>query len=52
MRGIFLTNGLETVVYVIDGLSTDNTREIAVEKGAYDHTRRAGRKRIGHSNGV
>ena len=29
-----LTNGLETVVYVIDGLSTDNTREIAVEKGA------------------
>jgi dolichol-phosphate mannosyltransferase len=29
-----LKNGLETVVYVIDGNSTDNTREIAVEKGA------------------
>ncbi|MFZ1020461.1 MAG: glycosyltransferase family 2 protein [Halobacteriota archaeon] len=26
--------GLETAVYVIDGQSTDNTREIAVEKGA------------------
>ncbi|MEI7827725.1 MAG: glycosyltransferase family 2 protein [Euryarchaeota archaeon] len=29
-----LLKGLETVVYVIDGTSTDNTREIAVEKGA------------------
>jgi dolichol-phosphate mannosyltransferase len=29
-----LQNGLETAVYVIDGKSTDNTREIAVEKGA------------------
>jgi dolichol-phosphate mannosyltransferase len=29
-----LKNGLETAVYVIDGQSTDNTREIAVEKGA------------------
>jgi glycosyltransferase involved in cell wall biosynthesis len=29
-----LQNGLETSVYVIDGISTDNTREIAVEKGA------------------
>ncbi len=29
-----LQNGLETAVYVIDGQSTDNTREIAVEKGA------------------
>jgi glycosyltransferase involved in cell wall biosynthesis len=29
-----LKNGLKTAVYVIDGLSTDNTREIAVEKGA------------------
>ena len=29
-----LKNGLETAVYVIDGRSTDNTREIAVEKGA------------------
>ena len=29
-----LKNGLKTVVYVIDGNSTDNTREIAVEKGA------------------
>jgi glycosyltransferase involved in cell wall biosynthesis len=26
--------GLQTVVYVIDGQSTDNTREIAIEKGA------------------
>ena len=29
-----LNNGLKTVVYVIDGQSTDNTREIALEKGA------------------
>jgi len=29
-----LKNGLETAVYVIDGQSTDHTREIAVEKGA------------------
>jgi hypothetical protein len=29
-----LQNGLKTAVYVIDGTSTDNTREIAVEKGA------------------
>ena len=29
-----LKNGLETAVYVIDGRSTDNTRDIAVEKGA------------------
>jgi dolichol-phosphate hexosyltransferase len=29
-----LKNGFETAVYVIDGRSTDNTREIAVEKGA------------------
>jgi dolichol-phosphate hexosyltransferase len=29
-----LQNGFETAVYVIDGQSTDNTREIAVEKGA------------------
>jgi glycosyltransferase involved in cell wall biosynthesis len=29
-----LQKGLETTVYVIDGRSTDNTREIAVEKGA------------------
>ena len=29
-----LENGLETSVYVVDGRSTDNTREIAVEKGA------------------
>jgi dolichol-phosphate mannosyltransferase len=29
-----LQNGLETAVYVIDGQSTDKTREIAVEKGA------------------
>jgi dolichol-phosphate mannosyltransferase len=29
-----LRNGLETAVYVIDGQSTDNTRQIAVEKGA------------------
>ena len=29
-----LQNGFETAVYVIDGASTDNTREIAVEKGA------------------
>jgi dolichol-phosphate mannosyltransferase len=29
-----LQNGLEAAVYVIDGQSTDKTREIAVEKGA------------------
>ena len=29
-----LKNGFKTAVYVIDGQSTDNTREIAVEKGA------------------
>src|SRR5665647_3858079 len=29
-----LKNGLKTAVYVIDGRSTDNTREIAIEKGA------------------
>ena len=29
-----LRNGLETSVYVIDGQSTDNTRAIAVQKGA------------------
>ncbi len=29
-----LQNGLKTAVYVIDGRSADNTREIAVEKGA------------------
>ena len=29
-----LKNGLETAVYVIDGQSTDTTRELAVEKGA------------------
>jgi dolichol-phosphate mannosyltransferase len=29
-----LENGLKTVVYVIDGQSADNTRQIAVEKGA------------------
>jgi glycosyltransferase involved in cell wall biosynthesis len=29
-----LQNGLKTAVYVIDGRSTDTTREIAVEKGA------------------
>jgi glycosyltransferase involved in cell wall biosynthesis len=27
-------NGYETSVYVIDGLSVDNTRDIAAEKGA------------------
>ena len=30
-----LHNGLQTAVYVIDGQSTDNTRGIAVEKGAH-----------------
>jgi len=30
-----LKNGFKTVVYVIDGQSTDNTREIAVDKGAH-----------------
>jgi glycosyltransferase involved in cell wall biosynthesis len=30
-----LENGLETTVYVADGRSTDDTREIAVEKGAH-----------------
>ena len=29
-----LQSGLETAVYVIDGRSTDNTRAIAIEKGA------------------
>jgi glycosyltransferase involved in cell wall biosynthesis len=29
-----LQNGFETSVYVIDGISTDNTRDIALEKGA------------------
>ena len=29
-----LKDGIETAVYVIDGRSTDNTREIAAEKGA------------------
>jgi dolichol-phosphate hexosyltransferase len=29
-----LQDGLQTAVYVIDGRSTDNTREIAVKKGA------------------
>lgn len=29
-----LQNGFKTAVYMIDGLSTDHTREIAVEKGA------------------
>lgn len=29
-----LKDGIETAVYVIDGHSTDNTREIAAEKGA------------------
>jgi dolichol-phosphate hexosyltransferase len=29
-----LQKGLETTVYVIDGISTDHTREIAVQKGA------------------
>jgi len=29
-----LKNGLKTVVYVIDGRSTDTTREIAIDKGA------------------
>jgi glycosyltransferase involved in cell wall biosynthesis len=29
-----LKNGFETAVYVIDGQSTDNTREIAVKRGA------------------
>ena len=29
-----LKNGVETAVYMIDGQSTDTTREIAVEKGA------------------
>ncbi len=29
-----LKNGFKTAVYVIDGQSTDNTREIAAEKGA------------------
>ena len=29
-----LKHGLETTVYVIDGQSTDNTREIAIENGA------------------
>jgi glycosyltransferase involved in cell wall biosynthesis len=29
-----LENGLKTAVYVVDGRSTDTTREIAVEKGA------------------
>jgi glycosyltransferase involved in cell wall biosynthesis len=32
--GDLLKNGLETAVYVVDGQSTDHTREIAVEKGA------------------
>jgi len=27
-------NGYETAVYVVDGLSVDYTRELAVEKGA------------------
>jgi dolichol-phosphate hexosyltransferase len=30
-----LENGLETTVYVVDGRSTDDTREIAAEKGAH-----------------
>jgi len=30
----FLNEGIETAVYVIDGRSTDNTREIATKKGA------------------
>lgn len=30
-----LENGFETTVYVADGRSTDDTREIAVEKGAH-----------------
>jgi dolichol-phosphate mannosyltransferase len=30
-----MQSGFETDVYVIDGRSTDNTREIAVEKGAH-----------------
>jgi dolichol-phosphate mannosyltransferase len=29
-----LQSGLKTAVYVVDGISTDHTREIAVEKGA------------------
>ena len=29
-----LKNGLKTTMYVIDGRSNDNTRELAVEKGA------------------
>ena len=29
-----LQNGFETTVYVVDGQSTDDTREIALEKGA------------------
>jgi len=32
--GDLLKNGFKTAVYVIDGQSTDNTREIAAEKGA------------------
>jgi len=32
--GDLLQDGLETTVYVVDGRSTDHTREIAVEKGA------------------
>ncbi len=32
--GDLLKNGLETAVYVVDGQSTDHTREIAVQKGA------------------
>jgi glycosyltransferase involved in cell wall biosynthesis len=35
-----LQNGFKTAVYVIDGRSTDNTREIAVEKGAQVITER------------
>jgi dolichol-phosphate mannosyltransferase len=35
-----LQSGVETAVYVIDGRSSDNTREIAVEKGAQVITER------------
>ena len=47
-----LQNGFETAVYVIDGQSTDNTREIAVEKGAQLILEERQGKGAGHSNGI
>ena len=47
-----LKNGLKTAVYVIDGRSTDNTRELAVEKGAQIMLEARKGKGIGNSNGI